>query len=72
MIITYQGGNYFKIQSGDFVLLVDPDNARSFKGASVVLNTLKPPLVAAPAESEGLVWIENQGEYEIKGTRISG
>ena len=25
MIITHQGGNYFKIQSGDLAILVDPE-----------------------------------------------
>ena len=72
MVISYQGGNYFKIQSGDFTLLIDPDNARSFKGANVVLNTVKPSIVAFPSDEEGLVWIENQGEYEVKGARIEG
>ena len=72
MVITYQGGNYFKIQSGDYVILIDPENQRSFKGAQVVVNTVKPTF-ADPMEGDGApVWIENQGEYEIGGVRIHG
>ena len=72
MVISYQGGNYFKIQSGEFTLLIDPDNTRSFKGANVILCTFKPPLVAPTSDEENLIWIENQGEYEVKGARIEG
>ena len=51
-------------------MLVDPANARGFKGASVVMQTETPP----PIEEDGveLVWIENQGEYEVEGVRIRG
>jgi L-ascorbate metabolism protein UlaG (beta-lactamase superfamily) len=70
MVITHQGGNYFKIQSGDYAVLIDPENQRSFKGAQVVINTVKPTF-AEPQEGEGApVWIEHQGEYEIGGVRI--
>ncbi len=72
MVITYLGGNYFKIQSGEFVVLVDPTNARSFKGSNVVLNTIKSSAVTEDKENADLVWIENQGEYEVKGTHIVG
>lgn len=72
MVITYQGGNYFKIQSGDYTILIDPENQRSFKGAQVVLNTVKPTF-SEKTEGDGApVWIENQGEYEIGGVRIHG
>ncbi|TSC52736.1 MAG: hypothetical protein LiPW41_106 [Parcubacteria group bacterium LiPW_41] len=72
MVITHQGGNYFKIQSGDYTVLIDPENQRSFKGAQVVINTVKPTF-AEPQEGEGSpVWIEHQGEYEIGGVRIHG
>ena len=40
MVITYQGDNYFRFQSGDLTLLVDPTNQRAFKGAGVVLSTI--------------------------------
>jgi len=71
MVITYQGDNYFKIQSGESVVLIDPTNTRSFKGANVVLNTIKPATIARP-EEEGVFWIENQGEYEREGIRVEG
>lgn len=72
MVITYQGGNYFKIQSGDYVILIDPENQRSFKGAQVVLNTVKPTFTDKMDGEDAPVWIENQGEYEIGGVRIHG
>lgn len=74
MIITCQGGSYFRIQSGSFTLLINPTNARSFKGAQIALHTETPPLMEAPEEEEeeGLFWIENAGEYEIGGVRIEG
>lgn len=79
MVITNQGDSYFKIQSGSFTLLINPANARSFKGANIVLNTETPAPIEAPEEDdlpadrqEGLFWIENAGEYEIGGVRIEG
>jgi len=72
MVITYQGGNYFKIQSGDYVILIDPENQRSFKGAQVVINTVKPAFTDKLDGEDAPVWIENQGEYEIGGVRIHG
>lgn len=72
MVITYQGGNYFKVQAGDYTLLIDPENQRSFKGAQVALNTVKPALTEE-GEGEGApIWIEHQGEYEVGGVRIHG
>ncbi|MFA6407535.1 MAG: MBL fold metallo-hydrolase [Candidatus Paceibacterota bacterium] len=73
MIITYQGGNYFKIQSGDFAILIDPENQRSFRGTHIVLNTVKPALLETPESGEGVpIWIDNQGEYEVQGIRVQG
>ena len=72
MVLTYHGDNYFKIQSGSFAMLVDPTNQRSFKGANVVLNTLKPSLTDNAKDDNGPVWIENQGEYEASGVEIRG
>lgn len=71
MIITYQGENYFKIQSGETSLLVDPTNQRSFKGSSLVLNTVRPSYVEYDGNSE-VFWIDHQGEYEIKGIHVRG
>lgn len=71
MIITYHGDNYFKIQSGEQTVLIDPVNGRSFRGATVVLNTVSPASTEAPKENE-CFWIEHQGEYEIGGIYIKG
>lgn len=72
MVITHQGGNYFKIQAGDYAVLIDPENQRSFKGAQVIINTVKPTLVEQQEGESAPVWIEHQGEYEIGGVRIHG
>jgi hypothetical protein len=71
MIINYYGGNYFKIQAGDLVVLIDPENQRSYKGAALVLNTVRPALAEAPAETEPF-WIDHQGEYEVQGIHVEG
>lgn len=71
MIITYQGDNYFKIQSGDTSLLIDPTNQRSFKGTSLIVNTIKPSYVDYDGNTE-IFWIDHQGEYEIKGISVRG
>lgn len=74
MIITHQGGNYFKIQSGDLAILVDPENQRSYRGTQIIVNTIKPALAEKPEEGAEAqpVWIDNQGEYEVKGIRVQG
>ncbi len=74
MVITYQGENYFRFQSGDLTLLVDPTNQRAFKGASVVLCTTSPASSAPPEESgdEAPFWVDHPGEYEAKGIEIRG
>lgn len=76
MIITHQGGNYFKIQSGELAILVDPENQRSYRGTQVIVNTIKPALAEKPEEtaeeSAQPVWIDNQGEYEVRGIRVQG
>lgn len=74
MVITYQGGNYLKLQAGELVVLVDPLDQRSFRGASVVLNTTLPAHTEMPKESvtEAPVWIDRAGEYEVNGIEIQG
>jgi len=74
MVITWNGDNYFKLQSGDLVVLVDPTNQRSFKGAGVVVNTRKPSASEPPEEDAEAApfWIDHQGEYEANGVRIRG
>ena len=71
MIINYYGNDYFKIQAGDSVLLIDPENQRSYKGAALVLNTLRPALAEKPDETPPF-WIDHQGEYEVQGIRVEG
>jgi len=72
MIITYHGDNYFKIQSGSVSVLVDPTNQRSFKGATLILNTTKPASTDEPSDDQGVSWIDHQGEFEIQGIEVSG
>lgn len=72
MVITYHGDNYFKIQSGNTTLLLDPTNQRSFKGARVVVNSECPARVSPPSPDEKLFWIDHQGEYEVEGILIRG
>ncbi|MEK7169368.1 MAG: MBL fold metallo-hydrolase [Patescibacteria group bacterium] len=71
MIINYYGGDYFKIQAGDLAILIDPENQRSFKGATLALNTIRPSLAEAPLEASP-AWIDHQGEYEVNGIRVEG
>ncbi|MDO8557160.1 MAG: MBL fold metallo-hydrolase [Candidatus Jorgensenbacteria bacterium] len=70
MTISYQGDNYFKIQNGNDVILIDPTNARSLKGATAVVLTTLPPVL--PVSLEGGLVVEHQGEYETKGIHIEG
>ena len=69
MIITYQGDDYFKLQSGQYAVLIDPTNQRSFKGATLVVATTRP---ARTEPSEELFWIDHQGEYEVQGIHVQG
>lgn len=71
MIITRQEENYFKIQSGDAVLLIDPTSQRSFKGAAVAINTVRPSYIEFDGEGD-CFWIDHQGEYEIRGIHVRG
>ncbi len=72
MIITYQGENYFKLQNGGTVILINPANQRSFKGAALVLNTTKPARISESESEEKIIIIDHQGEYEIQGIQIQG
>lgn len=71
MIITYQGENYFKLQNGNTVILINPSNQRSFKGAVLILNTTMPAPAGDPTEEE-IISINHQGEYEVQGIQIQG
>ncbi len=71
MVITYHGGGYLKLQSGDDVILIDPSNQRSVRGAAAVIFTTHPNEIADEASREGDVPVfTHQGEYEVKGIRI--
>mgnify|MGYP001331164681 FL=1 len=70
MVINYNGHNYFKIQAGETTILVDPLDQRSFRGASLIINTLTPAMVAIP--KDGPVLIEHQGEYDAAGISVLG
>ena len=69
MVITYQGENYFKIQAGDIIALVDSVNQRSFKGASFILRTDKPQ--SEPQAPDEPLTLSHQGEYEVRGVHIN-
>ncbi len=71
MIITFQGENSLKIQTGSQVVLIDPLNQRSFKGANAVLSTISPSPFSA-LETREPFQIEHQGEYEVNGIPIKG
>lgn len=78
MVITYHGENYFKITSGDYTVLVDPTNQRSYKGAQAVLFTEKKLEGETPgtenarlADGQAFI-VDHAGEYEIGGVSITG
>ena len=70
MIITYQGDNYIRLQAGDTVILIDPTNYRSFKGALIALHTTLPTNLEK--EEGDTFWIDRQGEYEVQEIRVLG
>jgi len=78
MVISYQGENYVKVQSGSFAFLIDPSDERSFRGAAFALMTRHPaPLAKGRTDVELTalrepIWIDRPGEYEIAGVRING
>lgn len=72
MIITYHGEGCFRIQSGDFSLVVDPTSER-FK-ADITLRTLAPQGEPAtgPLRPGNPHEITTAGEYEISGVMVRG
>lgn len=75
MNITYHGENYFKIQSGQATILLDPTNQRSLKGADIILSTINPPYIELAKGSfsdHETFFTTHQGEYEVKGIEIKG
>lgn len=70
MIITQPEAGYFKLQSGNLTTLINPTHQRSFKGAILVLNTFSPSSIKSTGGE--LIWIEHQGEYEVKNIQVQG
>lgn len=66
MVITYYGEGSFRLQSGDFSILVDPDNNR-LKG-DLVIRTLASTSVLSVGPDE----IAFSGEYEVRGIEVLG
>jgi hypothetical protein len=71
MVITYHGGNYFKISSGQTTILLNPENQRSYKGASLILFTEK-ELGAEDRDGGETFLIDHPGEFEVQDIRIRG
>ena len=67
MVVTYFGGNCFRFQSGELVLLTDPLNNRQ-KADIVLRTTMDVKEIPPPAADE--IW--SAGEYEVKGVEILG
>ena len=65
MIVTYQGGESFKISQGDLSVSVNPTSNRG-KSDIVLLSTTN-----ADLSPEGFV-ISGPGEYEVKDVSIKG
>ncbi len=78
MVITFHGEGCFKIQSGDFVILTDPFDAKSgltpprFK-SNIILKTITPILVDNQLiDQSANQTIFGPGEYNIKEINING
>ncbi len=70
MVITRQGDGYFKLQSGERAVLIDPDNQRSYKGSLLIVATMRPPQTGP--EDGGPFFVDGQGEYDVSEIRIEG
>lgn len=69
MIITYQGGQSFKISQGDLALVINPVSKVS---ADVTLfSTQASDFAKAPPDKAGFI-ITGPGEYEVKDIFIKG
>ncbi len=67
MVITYQGGESFKLSQGDLAVLINPKTSSRSK-AEVTLYSSAYPL----EESKDSFVINGPGEYEIKDIFIKG
>lgn len=71
MVITYFGGDCFRLQSGEVSVLLDPTNNRL--KADLVVRTAAPvDIIADPARLSSATEIIFPGEYEAKGVEILG
>jgi len=77
MVITWYGQSCFKIQSGEFSVLIDPFDAQTglmpprFK-ADLILKTITPISSFEKKDSSLALEIIGPGEYNINGTDVSG
>jgi len=72
MIITYQGNNYFKIQSSSTTIRIDPTDQRSFRGADIVVSTSRLTEIENSLKGKEVFWIDHAGEYEVSGVQTRG
>lgn len=77
MVISWYGEGCFKVQSGDFVILIDPYDAdRGLNPPrlkpSVLLHTLRAFPVPFAFDAEGAKTIFGAGEYDTAEARITG
>ncbi|PIR06745.1 hypothetical protein COY65_00855 [Candidatus Jorgensenbacteria bacterium CG_4_10_14_0_8_um_filter_39_13] len=72
MVINWYGENYFKIQSGKLVVLIDPTNNRALRGADLIISTQPASLIYEHPAEKKQFWVEHQGEYEFSGIFIQG
>ena len=81
MVITYQGGECFKISQGDLTLAFNPpskdsDVKVSKFGADIVLSSLNHPdfngIDTASLGDKNPFSITGPGEYEVKGVMVRG
>lgn len=71
MVINYQGKSYFKISSGEKLILINPEDQRSMKNAIIVLNTFYFPN-KKDVEGEMPFTINHQGEYDVQNIKVDG
>jgi len=78
MVITFYGEGCFKLQSADFVILVDPFDSQigltppRFK-SNIILKTLTPlPLTNPPINQSTNQLVSGPGEYNFKDVSVNG
>jgi L-ascorbate metabolism protein UlaG (beta-lactamase superfamily) len=71
MVITYFGNGSFRLQSGDTVMLVDPENNRLKADVTIHTLTSANPTDVLDGSDAGMK-ISFSGEYEMKGIETEG